>query len=257
MPAWILVFCFILHYIGFTSADGGFADGLFFNENIEPLPITDLVDSTTNLIADADRNSENLSIFDPSLAADFDLFASDDDLNPSVTPILVADCGPAINGFRDKKARLRRQTSCDNPYAGSIPDLSLSTLDQANGGPWRPTTDAEKQRARLMNGLVGVGETTLRTINQIFQNCAPYNKICSSGNEGDIDIEPGSDSSFMVYTLFNGRQSKVFFFLFTSLCMRGSPFNCQYCADLASQSILRVLAFFRKRFIVAKSGSSI
>lgn len=76
MSAWILAGGVILYYIGFSSADGDFTDGLYtselsmFNEDIDPLPRTSsyLLDPTDpNLISDMYFNDESSDGFDDVL----------------------------------------------------------------------------------------------------------------------------------------------------------------------------------------------
>lgn len=214
MSASIFVFCLLLQYIKI------FADGLLFNENIDLFQNTDIFDSTTDLVSNANPIDKSSDLFDPSLDADFDLFASDIDLNPTADFTLVADCGPPINDFQGKKARLRRQTSCPNPNL----DLSLPTLDQASKEPWRPTTDEEKKRVGINGGNTFVGGSALRLINFFVHGCLKHN-VCSSRSE--LDIWPVLKEQ--TYTLINGRESQFPFFLllpFLGFCFtRGTLFN--------------------------------
>lgn len=202
MSAWILAFYFLLHFLGSSRADQDFTDELLFNENIEPFQNAELFDPTTSttpfLISDANLNGDNS-----------DLLASDDGFRSMVDSTLIADCAPPINEFQGKKGRLRRQNSCTNPNAGSVPDLSLPTLDSVGGepgneNPRRPRTPAERKAAGQMNDLTLGGSAVGKLFNYAADGCISSNKICGSSNAADYRYMSGSSGLVILYNSKNG-----------------------------------------------------
>lgn len=225
MSAWIFVLACFLHYISFSGADGVSTDGLLsFNEDVDPLQSTStyLLNPTdrdpelvSNLSVNGDENSDVLANMLPNESdpGSSDLFFgnANADSNPVVDdPTLIADCTFSIinEGYlrdrKNKKARIRRETACHNPY--SIP--SLPTLDQANKqDPSRPKTDDEKALADSLNIFTMGGASLLKSFDLILSTClSDERSVCSSGYSSDQKLEDNGES----YALGGGQESKCF-----------------------------------------------
>lgn len=204
MSAWIVVSGFLLHFLGFSSADGAPVDALLFNENMDPLQNTDLFDSITSLTSNANLNGGDLDLFDPVLDTGSDLFAGVDDFNSIVDPAFVAGCAPSINGIQGKKARLRRQKSCENTYSETnllrLPTLNQASKKRPKGPPYRPETPDEIDRAGYLNIITTGTGASLRLLDVFLKGCFAGHKVCSSGNPEDTSLD--SDG---LAILFRGR----------------------------------------------------
>ena len=196
MSPWIYALGFFLRYISFSSADGVSTDELsLFNEDIDPLESTyllspkdpDLV-SDVNLIID---DSDGLDMFPNDLGSD--LFASGSDFNSIIDPTLVTDCSSIENSYLRKKARLRRETSCHNPYPN--PSLTLPTLDQispseASKDPLQPQSPRQKKITNVLNEVFLQGGLILKTSDLIVKDChSGERRVCSSDNGYNIQLE--------------------------------------------------------------------
>lgn len=227
MSGWIFVLGYLLYCISLSSADGVSTDGLLlFDENINPLhgisafsldPTDRDPNLVSNLSVNGDENSDFLANALPndSDSGSADLLFDDAGADPNSivdNPTLISDCTSSIvdEGYlrdrKNKKARIRRQTACHNPYSTS--GLSLPTLDQANSQhPRRPKTDQEKEAADSLNVFsmqVGVMLKAFRT----FLNVCQLNErmVCSSGDRDDQKLEANGETC----TLENSAASEYF-----------------------------------------------
>lgn len=252
MFARVLVFGTFLRCIGFSSADGifadafstdgvsadgGFTDGLswFNNENIDPLQITYSLDPTRSDLVSGNLDGFDTFLNDPGS----DFFASSvDSIND---PTLVADCTSNNNDdyLGKRKARLRRQTTCRDPASDFNPNLSLPTLDQVfptdNEDPEPPKADRGK---KMMNEIIVPGAWFLKLIDTVYENLTDcsHNRICSSNLQSDVLLE----SNGVTWTVRYGTNSKfvhffVFCFSFFGLLSRIRSF----CKLFSSLSLLR------------------
>ena len=146
------------------------------------------------------EDSDGLDMFPNDLGSD--LFASDSDLSSIIDPTLVADCASFKNIYLRKKSRLRRETSCHNPY--SNPSLTLPTLDQispseASKDPLQPQNPRQKKITNFLNEVYLQGGLILKTSDLIFKDCrSGERRVCSSDNGYNIQLE-GNRETFALW----------------------------------------------------------
>lgn len=244
MSVWKTVFwgfIFLNYYcIRFASADGLATDDLSFNgnENINPLPNTDLLGSTnSNSILDNSNIMPNMFLNDDDDASSANTFVSDDaessNIIDDLTLIAAADCSSSLintdddnanlySRRRGKKARRRRgqavargETACPNPAAPppNIPNLSLPSLDQIvspanrNSPPPPPPSNNPVKNA-IMNNLNVKNGLIFKFFEVYYGRCLSEKWFCSSGDEKDMSL----DADGAKWTLRNTVPSEWFFF---------------------------------------------
>lgn len=205
----------LLHHLSFSVAADDDLSLFYDNEPLQSSSTLDLTNSDDSLISDANLNGEanpdQLFSVPPDDSGSLDLLFADDVSPISLDdPILLAGCGSIDSGAlrKSKKARIRRDTTCTNPYSSSNPNLSLPTLEQNDEQhPRRPQTDAEKKGADALSiSTFQLGIWT-RVGGWHFARCSyPEEKYCSTGDPKDVQF----DSDLQHYVLTGFTTSKRF-----------------------------------------------